>query len=80
MIHTEITLSPDVYKEVEHIAEASQRRPALVLRDLVGLGVAAWRKQPARTTGNGLGAVAHLGFKGPRDFASRLDEYMYGDE
>ncbi len=80
MIHTEVDLPTDVYKDVERIAEARKRPTAQVIRDLIGSGVVNWRQQHIRPAGHGLGDLANLGIKGPSDFASRLDEYLYGPE
>jgi hypothetical protein len=35
MIHTELDLPGDVYKDVERIAKASKRQPGQVMRDLI---------------------------------------------
>jgi hypothetical protein len=78
MIHTEVDLPADVYQDVERLAKESKRKPAQVMRDLITQSLRT-RPRPAKTTG-GLGALADLGIKGPSDFASRLDDYMYGDE
>lgn len=80
MIHAEVDLPADVYQDVERIAKESKRKPAQVMRDLITQSLRTRpRPRPAKPTG-GLGALADLGIKGPSDFASRLDDYLYGDE
>jgi hypothetical protein len=78
MIHAEVDLPADVYQDVERIAKASKRQPGQVMRDLITQAV---RTKPRRAKTSGrLGALADLGIKGPSDFASRLDDYLYGDK
>jgi hypothetical protein len=76
MIHAELDLPSDVYKDIERIAKASKRQPGQIMRDLITHAI----KEKRRPTPRGLGALADLGIKGPSDLSSRLDDYLYGDE
>lgn len=50
MIHLEIDIPTDVYKDVERIAKASKRQPGQVLRDLITQAVRS-KTQSARSAG-----------------------------
>jgi hypothetical protein len=80
MIHTELDLPPNVYRDVELMAKANKRPAAQVLRELIFVGVERWRLRQATPERRGLGQLASLGIKGPKDFATNLDSYLYGDK
>lgn len=59
MIHAEIDLPADVYKDVERIAKASKRPPAQVMRDLITQAVR--RKARSARSGGKLPVEKHFG-------------------
>jgi hypothetical protein len=75
MIHAEVDLPADVYKDVERIAKASQRQPGQVLRDLIKQ---ALRTQPTKT-GQRLDRRVALQFHGPKGLAANIDHYLYDE-
>ncbi len=78
MIHTQLSLPQDVYRDIERIAKAHQRPTNYVVRELVATGVKQWRLRQGRPQKQGLGQLAELGVRGSADLATNLDDYLYG--
>jgi hypothetical protein len=77
MIHTEIDLPADVYKNIERIAKASKRQPGQVMRDLIEQGLRI--QDPTPKSGHRLDRLVALQFHGPKDLAGNIDRYLYDD-
>ncbi len=77
MIHTQLSLPQDIYRDIELMAKAHQRPTNQIVRELVAVGVKQWRLRQVQPTKQGLGQLAKLGIKGPADLATHLDDYDY---
>ena len=75
MIHAEVDLPVDIYKDVERIAKASNKLPAQVMRSLITEAVEA-KRGPAKP-GQRLDRLVGLRFHGPKDLAQNIDHYLY---
>jgi hypothetical protein len=79
MIHTEIDIPTHIYEDIKRFAKANRRPTDQVLREAIDLGVTnLWRNKSKPR--HGLSQLAELGIKGPKDLATHLDDYLYGDK
>jgi hypothetical protein len=77
MIRTQIYLPKKQYEDVKLRANLAGKPAAEVIRDLIDKGLAV--KQERSTTKGGVMKLAHLNITGgPKDLASKLDNYLYG--
>jgi hypothetical protein len=68
-----IDISEGTKQKLEQLARRDQRAVSEVLDELVSRALPAPDRQRS-----GLRELARLGIKMPRDFATRLDDYQYG--
>lgn len=78
MIRTQVYLAKKQYEDVKLQAKVAGKPAAAVIRELIDKGLSA--KQESRTNKGGLLELGNLNITGgPKDLASKLDDYLYGD-
>lgn len=81
MIRKQIYLTRKLDQTIHVLSQKTNKPEAEVIRDLLETGI---KKQPRMSTGDSLLGLAklgeELGFSGPTDLSSRIDDYLYGDE
>ena len=78
MIRTQIYLPKKQYEDVKLRASIAGKPAAEIIRDLIDKGLTV--KQERSANKNGLLKLANLGITGgPKDLASKLDDYLYGN-
>jgi hypothetical protein len=80
MTHIELDVATADYQDIEQMAKAMKRPTTQVIRDAATVFVERWRLRQGQEQYQGLGKLAKLGIKGPRDLATHLDDYLYGDK
>ncbi len=79
MIRTQIYLPKKQYDDVKLRARMSGKPAAEIIRGFIGEGLTV--KQRPRLNTGGLLNLANLGITGgPKDLASKLDDYLYGKQ
>lgn len=79
MIRTQVYLDDDVYTQVRLLAQAQNQPAAAIIRKYIRAGVVKTKKKwNAREAL--LLLAKHAGKGGPRDLATNLDDYLYGDK
>lgn len=73
MIRTQVYLTEDLYYRIQLEAKRVQKKAAEVVRELLHSGL---QKRQANA-GKALLDIAKIGVKGPKDFSSRIDDYLY---
>lgn len=77
MIRTQIYLPKKQYEDVKLRASITGKPAAEVIRELIDKGLTV--KQERLVNKNGLMKLASLGITGgPKDLATKLDDYLYG--
>jgi hypothetical protein len=81
MIRKQVHITPNLDQTISLMAQQDRKPEAAVIRELLELGIR--QRQPARTAGEALLALAALGrthgLQGPPDLSARIDDYLYGD-
>lgn len=73
MIRTQVYLTEDLYTRIQLEAKRGKKKAAEVVRELLTAGL----QQHQVNAGKALMNIAKIGVKGPKDFSSRIDEYLY---
>ena len=78
MIRTQIYLPKQLYENIKLQAKMADKPAAQVIREYIDKGMEA-QQRPAQK--DGLMKLASLNITGgPKDLASNLDDYLYGDK
>lgn len=73
MIRTQVYIPNDLYYAVRMVAKRTKKKPAAVLRELLRAGL----QKTSVNAGTTLLGISKIGIKGPRNFSSRIDDYLY---
>ena len=84
MIRKQLYLTPDLNQTVKFLSLQEHKAEAEIIREALELGIEVKAKKKAQTAKATLQGLAdlgkELGIKGPADWSTNLDDYLYGDK
>lgn len=78
MIRTQVYLTDDLVQDIRFVALRRQKPEAAVIRDLLRKSLNTER--PKKNAGEALLEFAKHAVPGPKDLASNMFEYLYGEK